>query len=60
MRVDGTLDIVENQLFGHAIRIRNAKTLELAEKFEDLLPHIFIFGNIFAQGHGFVAMTVTS
>ena len=32
----------------------NATTLKLAEKFDHPFSHLFIFGNKFAQGHGFV------
>ena len=56
-------DIEENQWFGNSDRINsvniNATTLKLADKFDHPLKHLFIFGNIFAQGHGFDAMTVT-
>ena len=36
----------------------NATTLKLAEKFDHPFSHLFIFRNIFAQGHGFDAVTV--
>ena len=56
-------DIEENQWFGHSDRINsvnfNATTLKLAEKFVHPCSHLFIFGNIFAKGHGFDAVTVT-
>ena len=32
--------------------------LKLAEKFDHPFSHFFIFRNIFAQGHGFEAVTV--
>ena len=35
----------------------NATTLKLAEKFDRSFSHLFIFRNIFAQGHGFDAVT---
>ena len=38
----------------------NATTLKLSEIFDHPFSHLFIFGNIFAQGHGFDAVTVTS
>ena len=34
-------------------------TFKLPEKFDHPFLHLFIFGNIFAQGHDFVAVTVT-
>ena len=37
----------------------NATTLKLTEKFDNSFSHLFIFRNIFAQGHGFDAVTVT-
>ena len=36
----------------------NATTVKLAEKFDHPFSHVFIFLNIFAQGHGFDAVTV--
>ena len=36
----------------------NATTLKRAEKFDHPFSHLFIFHNIFAQGHGFNAMTM--
>ena len=36
----------------------NARTLKLAEKFDHPFSHLFIFLNIFAQGHWFVAVKV--
>ena len=56
---NGKQDIEENQWFGQANRINsvnfNATTLKLAEKFDHLFSHLFIFHNTFAQGHGFDA-----
>ena len=36
----------------------NATTLLLAETFDQQFSHLFIFGCIFAEGHGFDAVTV--
>ena len=36
----------------------NATTLKLGEKFYHPFSDLFIFHNIFAQGHGFDAVTV--
>ena len=36
----------------------NATNLKLVEKFDHPFSHLFIFRNIFAQGHGFDAVTV--
>ena len=56
--------IEENQRFGNANVIDytnfNATTLKVSKKFDLSFPHIFIFGNIFAQGHGFDAVTAIS
>ena len=38
----------------------NAMTLKFPEKFYHLFSHVFVFGNIFLESHGFVAMPVTS
>ena len=49
-------------MVGNANRINsvnfNATTVKLVEKFDNSFSHIFIFGNIFAQGNGFDAVTV--
>ena len=59
---NGTQDSEENLWFGNSDRINsvnfNATTLKLAEKFYRPFSHLFIFRNIFAQGHGFDAVTV--
>ena len=53
------------KIYGLATRIEltlsifNATTLKLAVKIDHLFSHLLIFGNIFAHGHGFDAMTVT-
>ena len=61
MAPDGTYDFEENQLFVNANRINSANfnmtTLKLTDKLDQLFSHIFLFGNIFAQGHGFDAVT---
>ena len=58
----GTSDIEENQWFDNANRINmgnfNVTTPKLAEK-----PSVFSYiqsGKIFAQGHGFEGVSVTS
>ena len=38
----------------------NAKTLKFSEKFHHPFSHIFIFGNMFPESHGFVVMQITS
>lgn len=38
----------------------NAMTLNLAENFDHLFSHIFILGNVFAQGLGVDAVMITS
>ena len=52
----------KNHSFGNANRINsvnfNATTLKLAAKFDHQFSHLFIFRNIFVQGHGFDAVTV--
>ena len=49
--------IEKDQLFGRTNRINsvnfNATSLKLDEKFDHPFSHVFIFGNIIAQGHGF-------
>ena len=35
-------------------------TLKFSEKFEYQFSHVFIFGYMFPESHGFVAMPVTS
>ena len=35
-------------------------TVRFSEKFEHAFLHVFIFGNMFPESHGFVAVTVTS
>ena len=37
----------------------NFKTLKFSEKFDNSFSHVFIFGNMFPESHGFVAMPVT-
>ena len=37
-----------------------ATTLRSAEKFYNKFSHVLIFGNMFPESHGFVAMPVTS
>ena len=60
---NGTYDIEANQWLGNSDWINsvkfNASTMKLAEKFDHIFPHMFIFGNILSQGHGFEAVTVT-
>ena len=55
-------DIEENHWFGNGNRINsvnfNATTLKFAERFGNLFSRLFIWQNIFAQGHGFDAETV--
>ena len=50
--------------FGNASLINsenvNVTSLKLAVKFDNTFSHLFLFGNIFTQGHGFDAVTVTS
>ena len=38
----------------------NATTLRFAEKFEHPFSQVFLFGNMFHESHGFVAVPVTS
>ena len=38
----------------------NATILKFSEKFNYPFSHVFIFGNMFPESHGFVAMPVTS
>ena len=38
----------------------NATILKFSEKFDRPFSHVFIFGKIFLESHGFVAMPVTS
>ena len=40
--------------------IFDATTLKFFEKFDHTFSRMFLFGNAFAQGHGFDAVTVTS
>ena len=35
-------------------------TIRFSEKFDHLFSHVFIFGNMFPESYGFVAMPVTS
>ena len=37
----------------------NATILEFSENFDHPFSHVFIFGNLFPESHGFVAMPVT-
>ena len=53
------------EIIGLAMRIEltlnfNAATLIVAEKFEHIFLHLFIFSNIFATDHGFDAVTIKS
>ena len=61
-RCNGTKYIDENHWFGNANRINavnfNATTQKLAEKFDHPFSHLFIFRNLYAQGHGFDVVTV--
>ena len=60
----GIEGIEENQWFHNANWINSGKvistTLKLAEKFGRLFSHLFIFRNIYDQGNGSDAVTVTS
>ena len=38
----------------------NATILKFSEKFDHPFSHVFIFGNMFPESHGFIAMPVTS
>ena len=38
----------------------NTMTLKSSEKFDRRLLYVFLFGNMFPESHGFVAMPVTS
>ena len=50
--------------FGQKNRVNssnfNATILKFSEKFDHPFSHVFIFGNIFSESRGFVAMPVTS
>ena len=37
-----------------------AATPTFSEQFENKFSHVFIFGNMFPESHGFVAVPVTS
>ena len=51
-------------IFGDNNRVNssnfNATILKFSEKFDHPFSHVFIFGNLFPESHGFVAMPVTS
>ena len=51
------VNIEENQWFGYADRINSlnckASTLKLAEEFNHLFAHLFIFGKLFCSGSRF-------
>ena len=50
--------------FGHANSLNssnfNDTTLRFAEKFDHPFSHVFIFGNIFRESHGFILVPVTN
>ena len=63
----------QRTLLLYKIKVKNCKLIDLVIRFEfssnfkgrilkfsDKLNHPFLFGNMFPQGHGFVAMPVTS
>ena len=55
--------LAEHLWFGNLNRINSgnvfhATTLNLAEKFDDPILNLVIFGNIFVKGHSFHAVTV--
>ena len=61
--LQGTARKILKKIIDLAMRIEltvnfNATTLKLAEKFDHSFSHLFIFRNIFAQGHGFNAVMV--
>ena len=58
---NGTWDIEENDKQNRINSVNfNATTLKLGEKFDHPFSHLFVYGYIFAQGHGFDAMAVKS
>ena len=44
----------------NTVQIFNAMTLTFYEKFDHTFSHVFIFGNMYPESHGFVAVPVTS
>ena len=38
----------------------NATILKFSKKIDNLFSHVFMFGNMVSESHGFVAMPVTS
>ena len=51
------------KFIGFVIKIEfkcyRSKVLKFSEKFDHLFPHVFIFGNMFPESHGFDAVPVT-
>ena len=41
------------------IELFNVTIFKFAEKFDHQFSHVFIFGNMFPESHGFVAVPVT-